>query len=127
MATLGANVRTYTNSSLKSNTLYYYRVRAYNASSAALNLVRAFTQGGYADLRQVHSWNQDFVRDSIAGQRQIHAEIATKVGQQMAAADIGKKPDAHFRHGELGILGHHPVGAVEGDADAATHDDAVDQ
>ncbi|MHB8796493.1 MAG: class II 3-deoxy-7-phosphoheptulonate synthase [Candidatus Nanopelagicales bacterium] len=44
-------------------------VRAYNASSAALNLVRAFTQGGYADLRQVHAWNQDFVRDSVAGQR----------------------------------------------------------
>ncbi|MFA7323347.1 MAG: 3-deoxy-7-phosphoheptulonate synthase class II [Candidatus Nanopelagicales bacterium] len=44
-------------------------VRAYNASSAALNLVRAFTQGGYADLRQVHSWNQDFVRDSQAGER----------------------------------------------------------
>ena len=44
-------------------------VKAYNASSAALNLVRAFTQGGYADLRQVHAWNQDFVRDSVAGQR----------------------------------------------------------
>ena len=41
----------------------------YHASSAALNLVRAFTQGGYADLRQVHAWNQDFVRDSPAGQR----------------------------------------------------------
>lgn len=52
-------------------------VRAYNASSAALNLVRAFTQGGYADLRQVHAWNQDFVRDSAAGQRyeQMAAEI----------------------------------------------------
>ncbi len=44
-------------------------VSVYNASSAALNLVRAFTQGGYADLRQVHAWNQDFVRDSPAGQR----------------------------------------------------------
>ena len=44
-------------------------VRAYHASAAALNLVRAFTQGGYADLRQVHAWNQDFVRDSLAGQR----------------------------------------------------------
>ncbi len=44
-------------------------VQAYNASNAALNLVRAFTQGGYADLRQVHAWNQDFVRDSTAGQR----------------------------------------------------------
>lgn len=44
-------------------------VSAYHASSAALNLVRAFTQGGYADLRQVHAWNQDFVRSSAAGQR----------------------------------------------------------
>jgi 3-deoxy-7-phosphoheptulonate synthase len=44
-------------------------VRAYHASASALNLVRAFTQGGYADLRQVHAWNQDFVRDSLAGQR----------------------------------------------------------
>ena len=42
---------------------------AYHASSAALNLVRAFTQGGYADLHQVHAWNQDFVRESEAGQR----------------------------------------------------------
>ena len=44
-------------------------VKAYHASGATLNLVRAFTQGGYADLRQVHAWNQDFVRDSTAGQR----------------------------------------------------------
>jgi 3-deoxy-7-phosphoheptulonate synthase len=44
-------------------------LRAYHASGSALNLVRAFTMGGFADLRQVHAWNQDFVRDSIAGQR----------------------------------------------------------
>ncbi len=52
-------------------------VDAYHASSSALNLVRAFTQGGYADLRQVHAWNQDFVRESGAGQRydQMAADI----------------------------------------------------
>ncbi len=44
-------------------------VQTYHASAAALNLVRAFTQGGYADLRQVHSWNQDFVSASDPGQR----------------------------------------------------------
>ena len=33
-------------------------VRAYHASSATLNLVRAFTTGGFADLRHVHDWNQ---------------------------------------------------------------------
>jgi 3-deoxy-7-phosphoheptulonate synthase len=41
----------------------------YRASAATLNLVRAFTTGGYADLRQVHAWNQDFVANSPAGER----------------------------------------------------------
>jgi 3-deoxy-7-phosphoheptulonate synthase len=44
-------------------------LKAYHASGSALNLIRAFTQGGYADLRQVHAWNQDFVRESVAGER----------------------------------------------------------
>ena len=44
-------------------------VDVYNASAATLNLVRAFVTGGYADLRQVHTWNTDFVRDSAAGQK----------------------------------------------------------
>jgi len=42
-------------------------VEAYHRASATLNLMRAFTQGGYADLRQVHEWNKDFVRESTAG------------------------------------------------------------
>jgi 3-deoxy-7-phosphoheptulonate synthase len=33
-------------------------------SAATLNLLRAFTHGGYADLRQVHEWNKGFFRDS---------------------------------------------------------------
>ncbi|WEV25636.1 3-deoxy-7-phosphoheptulonate synthase class II [Streptomyces sp. 71268] len=43
--------------------------RMYQASAATLNLVRSFTGGGYADLRQVHAWNQDFVKTSRSGQR----------------------------------------------------------
>ncbi|TDC63425.1 class II 3-deoxy-7-phosphoheptulonate synthase [Streptomyces hainanensis] len=43
--------------------------RMYHASAATLNLVRGFTTGGYADLRQVHAWNQDFVRNSASGRR----------------------------------------------------------
>jgi 3-deoxy-7-phosphoheptulonate synthase len=43
--------------------------RMYHASSSTLNLVRAFTTGGYADLRQVHAWNQDFVKARPSGQR----------------------------------------------------------
>ena len=51
--------------------------RMYNASASTLNLVRAFTTGGYADLRQVHAWNQDFVKSSPSGQRyeQLAREI----------------------------------------------------
>jgi 3-deoxy-7-phosphoheptulonate synthase len=36
----------------------------YHASASTLNLARAFVTGGYADLRQVHTWNQDFIKDS---------------------------------------------------------------
>jgi len=44
-------------------------VRAYNQSAATLNLLRAFAQGGYADLHQVHQWTLDFVADSPQGKR----------------------------------------------------------
>jgi 3-deoxy-7-phosphoheptulonate synthase len=57
-------------------------VRMYNASAATLNLVRAFTTGGYADLRQVHSWNQDFVKGSPAGQR--YEQLAGEIDRALA-------------------------------------------
>ena len=43
--------------------------RAYNQSVATLNLIRAFVKGGFADLRQIHEWNQEFVAQSKQGQR----------------------------------------------------------
>ena len=56
--------------------------RMYHASSATLNLVRAFTTGGYADLRQVHAWNQDFVRSSPSGQR--YEVVAREIDRALA-------------------------------------------
>jgi len=44
-------------------------LQAYHHSAATLNLLRAFTKGGFADLSQVHSWNQQFVASSSEGQR----------------------------------------------------------
>ncbi|HEU5354122.1 MAG TPA: 3-deoxy-7-phosphoheptulonate synthase class II, partial [Actinocrinis sp.] len=44
-------------------------VRMYHSSAATLNLVRAFTTGGYADLHQVNAWNRDFVASSPSGKR----------------------------------------------------------
>jgi 3-deoxy-7-phosphoheptulonate synthase len=57
-------------------------VRAYHSASATLNLVRAFTQGGYAALRQVHEWNKDFVRDSAAGRR--YEQMAADIDRALA-------------------------------------------
>ena len=44
-------------------------VQAYNQSAATLNLLRAFAQGGYADLHEVNRWNLDFVRNSPASEQ----------------------------------------------------------
>lgn len=57
-------------------------LKAYHASGAALNLIRAFTQGGYADLRQVHAWNQDFVRESTAGQ--LYERLAADIDRALS-------------------------------------------
>ncbi len=57
-------------------------LKAYQASGSALNLIRAFTQGGYADLRQVHAWNQDFVRESTAGQ--LYEKLAAEIDRALS-------------------------------------------
>jgi 3-deoxy-7-phosphoheptulonate synthase len=56
-------------------------MRAYATSASVLNLIRAFATGGLADLRQVHAWNQDFVRRSPAGER--YERMATDVDRAL--------------------------------------------
>jgi len=60
-------------------------VRAYHASSATLNLVRAFTQGGFADLRHVHDWNRGFVANSANARYERLARDIDKAMKFMAA------------------------------------------
>src|ERR1700758_1365203 len=55
---------------------------AYHYSSATLNLCRSLASGGYADLRQVHAWNQDFVASSPAGQR--YEQLADEIDRAIA-------------------------------------------
>ncbi|MSV76927.1 MAG: 3-deoxy-7-phosphoheptulonate synthase class II [Actinobacteria bacterium] len=40
-------------------------LRAYETSSSTLNLIRAFTKGGFADLRSVHEWNRGFANNPV--------------------------------------------------------------
>ena len=55
---------------------------AYHCSAVTLNLCRAFASGGYADLGQVHAWNQDFVARSPAGQR--YEQLAQEIDRAIA-------------------------------------------
>ena len=57
-------------------------VRAYYAAALTMNLVRSFSRGGLADLRQAHAWNADFVRRSPAGQR--YEAIAGEIERALA-------------------------------------------
>jgi len=44
-------------------------IKAYNQSAATMNLLRAFSRGGLADLSEVHRWNLDFIKDHPLGQK----------------------------------------------------------
>lgn len=57
-------------------------IRAYNQSAATLNLLRAFAQGGYADLEKIHNWNLDFIKDSPLGER--FERVADQIDQSLA-------------------------------------------
>ena len=57
-------------------------VRVYNTSAATLNLVRAFTQGGFADLRRVHEWNKGFIKDSTFGEK--YEQVANEIGRALS-------------------------------------------
>ena len=68
-------------------------VRVYNTSAATLNLVRAFTQGGFADLRKVHDWNKGFVKDNAYAAR--YEAMATEIGRALDfMKSAGVDPDA---------------------------------
>ncbi|AQP44046.1 class II 3-deoxy-7-phosphoheptulonate synthase [Tessaracoccus flavus] len=57
-------------------------LQVYNSSAATLNLVRAFVKGGFADLRGVHSWNAQFVRDSAV--EAAYEELASEIDHALA-------------------------------------------
>jgi 3-deoxy-7-phosphoheptulonate synthase len=69
-------------------------VRAYNQSSATLNLLRAFAGGGYADLYNIHRWTLGFVQDSPQGAR--YRELAEKISEALDfMAAVGVTPQTH--------------------------------
>jgi 3-deoxy-7-phosphoheptulonate synthase len=88
-------------------------ISAYNQSTSTLNLLRAFTKGGFADLGKVHVWNQQFVASSAEGRRYeaIAAEIERAMrfmkacGIDLAAESILHQVDFYTSHEAL-LLGY---------------------
>src|ERR1700678_213218 len=73
-------------------------VAAYQQSASTLNLLRAFNKGGFADLSQVHLWNQQFVASSAEGLR--YERVASEIDRAlrfMAACgiDLGAEVGLH--------------------------------
>ena len=64
-------------------------IRAYNQSAATMNLLRAFSRGGLANLDEVHRWNLDFIKGHPLGQR--YEQLSFQIDKSMkflAAAGI---------------------------------------
>ena len=73
-------------------------ISAYQQSASTLNLLRAFTKGGFADLSQVHLWNQQFVASSTEGQR--YERIASEIDRALrfmtaCGIDLGAEEGLH--------------------------------
>ncbi len=67
-----------------------------------MNLLRAFAQGGYADLHRVHAWNQDFVADSPQGERyRALADRLTETLDFMAACGLDSETTPQIRETEF--------------------------
>jgi 3-deoxy-7-phosphoheptulonate synthase len=77
-------------------------VQSYNQSAATLNLLRAFAQGGFADLHKVHRWNLEFVADSPLGAR--YQELAERLSETldfMAACGLTSETVPQIRETEF--------------------------
>ncbi len=81
-------------------------VRGYHTAASTLNLIRAFTQGGFADLRMVHSWNKGFAANP-ANQRYegLAKEIDRAVKfMEAAGADFDELKRVEFYSSHEGLL-----------------------
>ncbi|WP_370589338.1 class II 3-deoxy-7-phosphoheptulonate synthase [Salinibacterium sp. ZJ70] len=81
-------------------------VQGYHTAASTLNLIRAFTQGGFADLREVHSWNQGFAKNP-ANQR--YEGLAKEIDRairfmEAAGADFDELKRVEFYTGHEGLL-----------------------
>jgi len=81
-------------------------VQGYHTAVSTLNLIRAFTQGGFADLRQVHSWNKGFAANPANHRYEKLANEIDKAIKFMeaAGADFDELKRVEFYTSHEGLL-----------------------
>jgi 3-deoxy-7-phosphoheptulonate synthase len=87
-------------------------VRGYHQAAATLNLLRAFTKGGFADLNRVHQWNLEFVESSPQGHR--YEELADGIDRALRfMAACGIDLDAEIQLHEVDFFTSHEALVLE--------------
>jgi 3-deoxy-7-phosphoheptulonate synthase len=81
-------------------------VQGYHTAASTLNLIRAFTQGGFADLREVHSWNKGFSANPANHRYEgLAAEIDRAIKfMEAAGADFDELKRVEFYTSHEGLL-----------------------
>jgi 3-deoxy-7-phosphoheptulonate synthase len=98
-------------------------VQAYHQSASTLNLLRAFTKGGFADLTRVHAWNQEFVASSPEGRRyeRVAAEIDRALNFMRACGIV---TESHPNLREVDVYTSHEA-LILGYEEALTRQDSL--
>ncbi|MGI9623101.1 MAG: class II 3-deoxy-7-phosphoheptulonate synthase [Acidimicrobiales bacterium] len=98
-------------------------LQAYHQSASTLNLLRAFTRGGFANLNRVHAWNQEFVAASPAGER--YKQLADGITDALAFMKAcGVDPDEHASLHEVDFFTSHEA-LLLGYEQALTREDSI--
>ena len=81
-------------------------LKGYHTAASTLNLIRAFTQGGFADLREVHSWNQGFAKNPANARYEgLASEIDRAIKfMEAAGANFDELRGVEFYTGHEGLL-----------------------
>ena len=81
-------------------------LKGYHTAASTINLIRAFTQGGFADLREVHSWNKGFAENPAnqAYERLAHDIDRAIKFMEAAGADFDELRRVDFYTGHEGLL-----------------------
>ena len=98
-------------------------VQAYHQSASTLNLLRAFTKGGFADLSHVHSWTQEFVASSPEGRR--YEKLAAEIDRALSfMRACGIETEANANLSEVDVYTSHEA-LIVGYEEALTRRDSI--